>query len=111
MPRVYAPQVPSRLDTSIRAWIPTVNMKPAEKFGELVIMFTPEECRFVGAPMVAALKERMKDFGPDDYLVAVGNPTLIAAAAGIAARKNGGRLRVLAWDRQAADYIATELRV
>lgn len=111
MPRVFAPQVPSRFDTSVRAWIPTVSMKPAERFGELVVMLPPDAFRLAAAPMVAAMKERMADFGPDDYVVAVGNPTLIAAAACIAARKNHGVLKVLTWDRQTGDYIATELRV
>ena len=85
MSRVFAPQIPSRLDTSINAWVPTVSMRAARAFGELVVMFKPEECSFVGAPLIAAMKERMKDFGPDDYLVCIGNPTMIAAAACIAA--------------------------
>ena len=111
MPKVYAPQIPSRFDHTLRTWVPIVNMQPAEKFGELVTLLSPDAYRVAAAPMVAAMKERMRDFGPDDYLVAVGNPTLIAAAACIAAKKNNGVLKLLTWDRMAGDYLATELRV
>jgi hypothetical protein len=86
-------------------------MRQAERFGEVVVMLPPDAFRLAAAPMVAAIKDIMADFGPDDYVVAVGAPTLIAAAACIAARKTGGRLKMLTWDRQTSDYIATELRV
>jgi hypothetical protein len=111
MPRVFAPQIPSRYDRASRLWVPTMNLSPAEKHGELVVMLPPEANRLHTAPLVAALRERMKDFGPDDWLVAVGDPSLIAAAACIASRQSGGVLRLLKWDRLASDYIATVMNV
>lgn len=111
MPRVFAPQIPSRLDRSIRVWVPTVDMKPAERFGELVVCLPPDAYRIAPAPMVQAMKEQMADFTEDDYIVAIGNPTLIAAAACIAVRKTGGRLKILTWDRMTSDYTATELKL
>jgi hypothetical protein len=53
----------------------------------------------------------MKDFTEEDYIIAVGDPSLIAAAACIAARKTGGLLRILKWDRQSNSYIAVEANV
>jgi hypothetical protein len=29
MPRVFAPQLPSRFDTATRPWVPSVNIQPA----------------------------------------------------------------------------------
>lgn len=111
MPRVFAPQIPSRFDKGMRVWVPTVNMRPAERFGELIVLLTPDAYRIAPAPMVQALKERMDDFTADDYIVAIGNPTLIAAASCIAARKTGGVLKLLTWDRMTSDYTATELKL
>lgn len=111
MPRVFAPQVPSRFDHATRLWVPAVNISPAERHGDLVVMLPPEANRMHTAPLVAAMKERMRDYGADDFLIAVGDPSLIAAAACIAAVKAGGVLRMLKWDRLTSDYVPVEVRV
>lgn len=111
MPKVYAPQMPSRYDNATRLWIPTVNLAPAEKFGEVVVALPPNANRLHLAPLIVALKEQMADYGPEDYVVAVGDPSLIAAAACIASRKTGGLLRILKWDRQTGQYLAVEAQI
>ena len=111
MTRVFAPQLPSRFDTSTRLWIPTMNMQPAAKHGELVVLLPPNANRLHTVPLLEALKTGMADFTKDDWLVAVGDPSLIAAAACIAIRKTGGVLRLLKWDRLTSDYIAAEMTI
>lgn len=111
MPKVYAPQVPSRYDAATKLWIPSLNMEPAKAHGELVVMLPPNANRLHIAPLVVALREQMKDFTAEDYLVAVGDPSLIACAACIAAKKNNGVLRLLKWDRQANTYLVVEAKV
>lgn len=108
-PRVFVPMVPSRWDTTLGMWVPTVNITPAERHGELVVLLPPDANRLHTAPLVAALKERMRDYSENDSLVALGDPSLLAAAACIAARQTGGKLRMLKWDRRTADYIVTEI--
>ncbi len=39
------------------------------------------------------------DFTDDDFVVAIGDPVVIAIFTHIAAEHNGGRVRVLKWDR------------
>jgi hypothetical protein len=53
----------------------------------------------------------MKDYTEEDYVVAVGDPSLIAAVSCIAVRKTGGLLRILKWDRQTSSYIPVEANV
>lgn len=110
-PRVYVPQVPSRLDPVLRDWVPTVNLKPAEAHGEVIVLLPPQASRMATAPLVVALREQMAGFTEGDYLVAVGDPSILAAAACIAARKTGGVLRILKWDRQTSTYIPVEMNV
>jgi len=109
--RVFAPQEPSRFDVTMRLWVPTMNLKPAEKFGELVVCLPPNANRLQSVPLIAALEDRLKDYCEDDYLVAIGDPTLIAAAACICARRTHGVLRLLKWDRLMSDYVLVEVRV
>jgi hypothetical protein len=86
-----------------------MNLEPAARFGELIIMLPPNANRMHAAPLLAAMRERMADFRDADALVAVGDPTLIAGAAMIAARKTGGAVRMLKWDRMTSDYILVEV--
>ena len=111
MSKVYVPQQPSHFDTATRMWIPTINIDRAAAFGEIEVMLPPNANRLHTAPLVAALKDRMAAYNRDDYIVAVGDPSLIAAAACIAARATGGLVRMLKWDRMARNYIAVEINV
>lgn len=110
MPKVYIPQVPSRFDAATRLWVPSVNLQPAERYGEICIALPPNANRLHTAPLTQALKEAMKDITAEDYIVAVGDPSLIAAASVIAWRKTG-KLRILKWDRMSSAYLNVELEL
>lgn len=109
MSKVFVPQVPSRFEKGV-GWVPQVDLSAAGKFGEIIVMLPPEANRLHTSPLAAALREKMSDFSKEDYLVAVGDPTIIGVAAALAAVKTGGLLRFLKWDRQTSDYIVTEFR-
>ena len=111
MSKVYAPQVPSKFDPATKLWVPSINLDPAKQFGDIVVMLPPNANRLHIAPLVVALREQMKDFTAEDYVVAVGDPSLIAAASCIATKKTGGLLRILKWDRQTGQYLAVEAQV
>jgi len=111
MAKVYAPQVPSKYDPATRLWVPSINLEPAKEFGDLVVMLPPNANRLHINPLIVALREQMKDYGPDDHIVAVGDPSLIAAAACLAAKKTGGLLRILKWDRLSSSYLSVEAQV
>lgn len=110
MARVFIPQIPSRFDTAAGAWMPTVNIEPAKKFGELHVMLPPEANRLELTTIVGLLKRMMADFGPKDYLVALGDPSVIALSA-VMAERAAGRLRLLKWDRMQRDYILMETAI
>lgn len=110
MSKVFIPQVPSRYDSRLGTWLPTVNVQPAERFGEVNIMLPPEASRLETPSIVAALKRMMKDYGPDDYVVALGDPMIIAIAS-VLAERAAGTLRLLRWDRNTREYIAMEVRL
>lgn len=109
MPRVFIPQVPSRFDGGTNLWIPTVNVKPAEKFGEIVVMLPPAAARSGIDACASVIKERLRDYTREDYLLALGDPTLYAVAACFAAEKADGVLRMLKWDRISSGYVLEEV--
>ena len=111
MAKVYVPQQPSRYDAALNLWVPIMNLDPAKKHGEILIMFPPDGNRLQTAPMIQAMKHIMKDYSPDDWVVAVGDPSMIAAAACIACGRTKGLLRLLKWDRMTSDYISVEATI
>lgn len=113
MPKVFAPHIPSRYDSASRLWVPSVEIRSAEKHGEIVVMLQPNSARAGLAPCVAAMRERMEEesFGPEDFLIGIGDPSLIGAASCLAVRRTSGILRMLKWDRMAKDYYLAEVRV
>jgi hypothetical protein len=88
-----------------------MNMEPARKHGELVVLLPPNANRLHIMPLLTALREGMATYTADDWIVAVGDPSLLAAAACIAARKTTGLLRMLKWDKMSSDYIAMEMNI
>jgi hypothetical protein len=110
-PRVFVPQVPSRFDRTNRIWLPTVNLQAAERYGEVITILPPNANRAAIAPLVDAMRSRLQDFTSEDWLVAVGDPSLIAAASCIAAKNAGGTLNLLKWDKLVSDYIPVKIRL
>jgi hypothetical protein len=108
--KVYVPQVPAKFDAATRLWVPTVNLRSAEKFGAIVECLPAGAGRLHLAQLVIALRERMDGISADDWIVAVGDPSLIAAAAVIMFKRTGA-LRLLKWDRMEKQYIAAEVPV
>lgn len=110
-PRVFVTQIPSRRDKGTRIWVPTVNIAPAEKFGELVTLLPPGSQFFAAKEVVRLIKERLHelDYQPQDYFLPLGSPVVMTVAGAIAARRGNGRLNVLVWDGHGSNYVAYEL--
>lgn len=103
MPRVFIPQIPSRYDTNINAWVPTVNIDNAKQFGEVFVMLPPEASRLETDKIVELLQKAMVDYCDDDYVLALGDPVVIAIASAIADRSSSP-LRILRWDKRSRNY-------
>lgn len=107
-PSVFVPQEPSRWDPALQMHVPSVNLRPAMKYGTLKVLMPPNISVMFASPTIQALKERLAGSTPDDFLVAVGDPTLMASCAGILLRKHG-RLNLLKWDRRESQYALVEI--
>lgn len=109
--KVFVPQVPSRYDGDIERWVPTVNLDPARKFGELKIMLPPEAGRMAADELVEILEAAMQNITADDWLLATGDPVAMAIAMALAGRNLNGLLRILRWDKRSRSYEAVEVTI
>ena len=62
------------------------NIRSAEKFGDLKVLL-PDNRQIVlsSGPISFKLRQELKTFNDDDYLLLIGDPAIIAVAAAVAA--------------------------
>lgn len=105
LPKVYVPQEQTRWDNAIGSNVPKMDFTPALKYGEIVVCLPHNISFYVTAPVVAALKEKLRDFTEDDYLISVGSPLVIGISTHIALCKTGGKVNLLTWDKLQREYL------
>ncbi len=109
-PKVFIPQQPTRYDHEKQMRVPTINLAPASEYGDLYALVPDGMSAQFYAPVVAALRRKLRDMSPQDYIVPVGDPVLIAIVTGIALSMHG-RARLLRWDREARRYHVIEVEI
>ena len=87
------------------------NIVPALDYGEIEIVLPPSQSQviFSSAPTVQRMKRALENFGDDDYLLFIGDPTAIAIMASVAASINRGRFKCLKWDKQERRYLPIQV--
>ena len=103
MPTVYVTQEKARKQDGV--WVPEFDISHAAEFGKLEILMPPGQSFFSTVPTIRMLKDKLKDFTEEDYLLPMGDPSIMIAAAMIAGEKTGGRVKLLKWDRFQQTYI------
>ena len=86
------------------------NIRSAEKFGDLKVVL-PDNKQIVlsSGPLTFKLKHELKDFNDKDYLLLMGDPAIIAVAGAVVSDVNGGKFKVLKWDRDEKKYYDIEI--
>ena len=111
MNKVYIPQEPMRFDKATESMVPSVNLEPAADYGDITICLPPGQVALSTQPTVDRLKECLKDFSDNDYLVAVGDPSLIAICSAIVAETNRGKFKLLKWIRDRKQYVQVQVDI
>lgn len=77
------------------------NLAPAAEYGELVALLQPDEDIILNTePHVNLLRTKLRTFTDADYIVPMGDPVAIGIVCALAAAMNGGRFKVLKWDKK-----------
>ncbi len=86
------------------------NIRSAEKFGDLKVVL-PDNRQIVlsSGPLTFKLRHELKDFNDKDYLLLMGDPAIIAVAGAVVSDVNGGRFKILKWDRDEKKYYDIEI--
>jgi hypothetical protein len=84
--------------------VPHLNLLPAKKFGELVVVNPAGNMTNDLERTVKRIKQKLDSFNRGDFILPVGDPLIIGLTMAIALRYAGGHIDVLRWDRQEFQY-------
>lgn len=90
-------------------WVPLYDLTPALVFGPIEVLMPAGSSLFSTVPTVRALTDKLKGFSDDDFLLPMGDPTIMAIASMIASRNNSGRVKILKWDRGYSRYVPLQV--
>ena len=91
---------------------PKFNIMGALKYGKLKVLLK-ENAQIVlsPGPVIFELRRLLKNFNSNDYLLLSGDPSVIGLACAIASDINGGKFKLLKWDRQEKVYYPLEINL
>ena len=102
---VYVVQQQMTFDKNLGELVPKFpGIFKAERWGELVYLLSPTASPFNAAAITRELKQKLATFCDEDYIVLIGNPTLIGIASAVAAQANNGRVKCLQWSARQKEY-------
>jgi hypothetical protein len=91
---------------------PKYNVLGAQKYGDIVTML-PVYSQIIlsPGPMIFELRNKLKDFTTNDYLLLSGDPAIIGVVCSIVSDITNGRYKLLKWDRQEKTYYPIEINI
>lgn len=110
--RCYIVQEPLHMVDGVP--VPRIGYHTITPYGTIKFLFTWSELRHDDAleetwPFLVRLHELLRNFNDNDYIVPLGNPTLVAMAVLVAAEVNDGRVKMLDWIRDERRYRVVQI--
>ena len=91
---------------------PNINILSASDYGYLVICLPNRDQAILSTePYVQKMRKNLQDIRKQDYLLAVGDPTIIALSAIIASEQTNGQFNMLKWDKREYRYYPLEFDI
>ena len=84
---------------------PKINIIGASEYGRFKFLL-PEfsQMIFSPGPLIYKLRQGLKNYTSDDYLLLTGDPALIGVACSIVSDLTNGKYNLLKWDKQERTY-------
>ena len=84
---------------------PRINIIGAAEYGDLKFLL-PElsQIIFSPCPLIFKLRNALKNYTREDYLLLTGDPAIIGVACSIVSDITNGKYKLLKWDKQEKKY-------
>jgi len=95
-----------------KAGAPKINIIGATQFGQLKVLL-PENSQIILSPtyVITTLKQKLKDYTEEDYLLLTGDPAIIGVTCSIVSDITNGKYKLLKWDKQERRYYPVEINL
>ena len=95
-----------------KAGTPKINIMSAREYGEFNFLL-PEfsQIIFSPGPLIFKLRNLLKNYTPEDYLLLTGDPAIIGVACSIVSDMTNGKYKLLKWDKQERKYYPIEINL
>ena len=107
MPKVFIIQEPMK--RGVNGLEPLMDFRKVLEYGDPVVCLPPGKVSLSPGPTIDMLKDKLRNFTDDDYMVSVGDPSAIFIAAMIVADINRGCCKLLKWDKDIKRYIEVKI--
>jgi len=89
---------------------PKINIIGATEFGKLKVLL-PENSQIILSPayVIQTLRQKLKEYKKEDYLLLTGDPAIIGVACSIVSDITNGKYNLLKWDKQERKYYPVEI--
>lgn len=106
--KVFIPQIVTRFDHVSGKKIPAFDFSAAAQFGQLEAILDENDDTLFLARITQKIRKSLEGYSENDFLLAVGDPSVIAVCAGIIFRRRT-KMKMLKWDRKMQTYLCLEL--
>ena len=91
---------------------PKINIIGATQFGNLKVLL-PENSQIILSPayVIQTLRQKLKEYKKEDYLLLTGDPAIIGVACSIVSDITNGKYNLLKWDKQERRYYPVEINL
>ena len=91
---------------------PKINIMGASRYGDFKFLL-PEfsQMIFSPGPLIYKLRQGLKNYTVNDYLLLTGDPAIIGVACSIVSDITNGKYNVLKWDKQERKYYPIEINL
>ena len=95
-----------------RAGNPKINILGAAEYGVFKFLL-PEfsQIIFSPGPLIFKLRQSLKNYRPNDYLLLTGDPAIIGVACSIVSDITNGKYNLLKWDKQERKYYSIDINL
>jgi hypothetical protein len=91
---------------------PKINIIGASQYGSFKFLL-PElsQIIFSPGPLIMKLRQSLKDYRSEDYLLLTGDPAIIGVACSIVSDITNGKYNLLKWDKQERRYYPIKINL
>ena len=91
---------------------PKFNIMGAAEYGKLKFLLDERsQMIFSPGPLIFQIRDKLKNFTTDDYLLLSGDPAIIGVTCSVVSDMTNGKYKLLKWDRQEKTYYPLEINI